>query len=82
MYLDNKLAGSKLCCAAIPSLGEGLAPLENGSADDGVRQDIFHLLDRVFSTVPNHAGMQDLKSVFKIHPCVQALTPNTSRLHA
>ena len=61
MYLDNMVAGGPKSREAVPSLGEGLPLLEDGSLDSGVRQDLFHLLDRIFSTIPGHAGMLKLK---------------------
>lgn len=61
LYLDNISSGGKICKDAIPSLGEGLAPLGDGSADTGVRQDLFHMMDRITSTMDSDAAMADLK---------------------
>jgi hypothetical protein len=52
MYLDNVVCGQRLVRAALPHLGRGLAPLENGQPDSGIKQDGFHVLKRMSTLVP------------------------------
>ncbi|DBA87998.1 TPA: hypothetical protein ACH3X1_004980 [Trebouxia sp. C0004] len=45
-YADNVRSAENKMAAAISTLGHGLASLSNGSKDSGMRQDLFHLLQR------------------------------------
>ncbi len=45
-YADNVRSAENKMAAAISSLGHSLAPLSNGFKDSGMRQDLFHLLQR------------------------------------
>ena len=57
-FVDNVQSAKNLLPAVLPDLGKDLPVLDNGAADDGVRQDLFHMLHRIFDLIPPAPGLK------------------------
>jgi hypothetical protein len=57
-YVDNIQAAKNLVPAALPDLGAGLPPQDNGMRDDGMKQDLFHMVSRWTDKMPTDPDLQ------------------------
>ena len=58
MYLDDNVKGGRLVKEAIPGLGTSLPLRPDGKPDDGIRQDIRHLIGRCTDPLPRSPGLK------------------------
>ena len=69
-YVGNMQDAKNLLPVAITDLGLGLPALDTGGRDDGIRQDLFHMLHRIFkkiSTDPSfHSVAGRMQAVLKL----------------
>ena len=63
-FVDYIVAAENKVSSAIETLGQGLAALSNGKRDTGVRQDLFHLFNRILEELGNSVGLKAKKGGF------------------
>ena len=63
LHVDNVRAAEGKVKHAIDTLAEGLSPLSNGEPDSGVRQDLYHLFNRMLEALCKAIGLKAKKGI-------------------
>ena len=56
--MDNVQNAKNLLPVALTDLGHGLPELETGGQDDGMRQDLFHMMHRISQKIPTDSAFK------------------------